>query len=73
MTDNGTDRPKADNVVNLNRIRKAKDKKSKMRNAEENRVRFGRTKAQKTDDAKQSSKQKHLLDQHRLEDTNETP
>lgn len=48
-------------IVNLNKFRKARDKVAHDQAAEENRVRFGRTKSEKRSD-EQSRKQaeKHL-------------
>ena len=54
--------------VNLNRFRKARAKVESVKQAEENRTRFGRTRAQRDlDKALVSQNDKHL-DAHRLND-----
>jgi hypothetical protein len=49
-------------IINLNKARKAKARVDKSAQAEENRVRFGRTKAQKQADAAETAKVGRLLD-----------
>jgi hypothetical protein len=56
-------------VVNLNRFRKRKARETAEREAEENRVRFGRTKAQKQRDAAEAEAAQRRLDQLRREPT----
>jgi hypothetical protein len=55
-------------VVNLNRWRKAKAKEDKARQAEVNRVAFGRTKAEKQAAVKQTEQETKDLDGKKLED-----
>lgn len=50
-------------IINLNKARKAKARVDKSARAEENRARFGRTKAQKQSDAAESAKVTRLLDE----------
>jgi hypothetical protein len=49
-------------IINLNKARKAKARVEKSQRAEENRVRFGRTKAQRDADAADTTKASRLLD-----------
>jgi hypothetical protein len=56
------------NVVNLNRARKARDKAGKKAKADENAVKFGRTKAEKSQDKATRNLQARKLDGH-LRDT----
>lgn len=55
-------------IVNLNRWRKAKAKEDKARQAETNRVAFGRTKAEKEATRKQADQQAKELDGKKIED-----
>lgn len=55
-------------IVNLNRWRKAKAKEEKTRQAEVNRVAFGRTKAEKERDRKQAEQQAKDLDGKKVEE-----
>ncbi len=55
------------NPVNLNRARKAKARADAAAKADENVVRHGRTKAQKTLDKARAQKQRQMLDQHKSE------
>ena len=50
-------------IINLNKARKAKARVDKSARAEENRVRFGRTKAEKQADAAETAKVTRLLDE----------
>ena len=50
-------------IVNLNKARKARAKAKAEKTAVENRARFGRTKAQKKQDAEARKKAKSTLDQ----------
>lgn len=52
-------------VTNLNQFRKAKARADKARRAEENRARFGRTKADKLLDKAGKAKDRAHLDGHR--------
>ena len=54
--------------VNLNRFRKARVKVESVKQAEENRARFGRTKAQRDLDKALVSQSDKRLDAHRLND-----
>jgi hypothetical protein len=53
--------------VNLNRFRKEKARAEKKARADENSVKFGRSKAEKQCDAKHTSKAERDLDGHRRE------
>ncbi len=53
-------------VVNLKRFRKRAERTKTDRSAEENRARFGRTKAERARDRKQHEKLGKMLDQHRM-------
>lgn len=55
-------------IVNLNRWRKARTRDEKNKQAEANRVAFGRTKAEKQVARKQSEQQESSLDGKKLED-----
>jgi hypothetical protein len=55
-------------VVNLNRARKSKAKTAAKAGAAENRVKFGRTKAETSLDAARADKAARALDQARRED-----
>ncbi len=54
--------------INLNKARKARDRVKKKAQADENAVKFGRTKAQRVLEAAQSDKMRAALDRHRLDD-----
>ena len=54
-------------IVNLNRVRKAKAKQDATRQAEANRVAFGRTKAEKEADRQRQQVQQSHLDGHKLD------
>ncbi|MBC9034527.1 DUF4169 family protein [Sphingomonas sp. JC676] len=49
-------------IINLNQARKQRARAEKSAKAEENRVRFGRTKAQKAGDAAETARIGQLLD-----------
>lgn len=55
------------NVVSLRQARKQKTRAEKARQADENRARFGRTKAEKTLTRALNDKAEKALDQGRLE------
>jgi len=55
-------------IINLNRFRKEKARAERASIAEENRVRFGRTRAQKAVDRISAEKARHHLDGHRRDD-----
>ncbi|MCZ2204045.1 DUF4169 family protein [Bartonella sp. A05] len=52
--------------INLRQFRKQKKRLEKTAQAEENRYRFGRTKAEKLFDQKKTLKTKSFLDQNRI-------
>ncbi|APX24587.1 MAG: DUF4169 domain-containing protein [Rhodobacteraceae bacterium] len=56
------------NLINLNKARKARAKTRKRAEADENAVRHGRTKAQKTLDKANADKANRHLDGHRTEE-----
>ncbi|MEN9011832.1 MAG: DUF4169 family protein [Yoonia sp.] len=55
-------------VVNLNKVRKAKTKAEDKAQADENAVRFGRTKAERLRDVTLADQTKSRLDQLQFED-----
>lgn len=55
-------------IINLNRFRKKKARAEKEREAEENRVRFGRTKAEKSRYKRDAEKLASHLDGRKRED-----
>ena len=55
-------------IVNLNRFRKAKINAKKRTQADENAVKFGRTKVERQMDEARAKKARDALRQHRLED-----
>ncbi|MDA1326627.1 MAG: DUF4169 family protein [Proteobacteria bacterium] len=56
-------------AVNMNRFRKAKKRAEKQATADENRVKFGRTKAEKARDAAGNEKMRRTVDgARRVED-----
>ncbi|WP_315762901.1 DUF4169 family protein [Sphingomonas sp. Y38-1Y] len=57
-----------DDLVNLNRARKAKAKAERTAIADANRTKFGRTAAQKASDAADKARAARLLDDARRED-----
>jgi Domain of unknown function (DUF4169) len=54
-------------IINLNKARKARAKASAKVEAEANRARFGRTKAEKARDSAEADRAVHTLDQARRE------
>jgi hypothetical protein len=60
-------------VINFNKARKLKARETAEKQAAENRVRFGRTKAQKQLDAEEQVQARARLDQLRREPDGETP
>lgn len=54
--------------INLNKFRKAKARADKEQRATENRIKFGRTKAEKARDKLQSEHAKRQLDQTERDD-----
>lgn len=59
------------NIVNLRQARKAKARMDKAQAAQENRARFGRTKAQRLADAQEEQRRIALLDGARRECTDD--
>ncbi len=59
-------------VVNLRQFRKQKARSEKERQAEQNRLNFGRTKAEKTLTDALNDKARRTLDQGRIERPDET-
>jgi peroxiredoxin family protein len=57
------------NVTNLNQFRKAKARADRRALADENAVKYGRSKAQKALEQAQTAKAKALLDAHKKDDT----
>jgi peroxiredoxin family protein len=55
-------------VVNLNKFRKAKAKSDKKSSASINRIKFGRSKAEKASENKDEKKRNELLDRLKRED-----
>jgi hypothetical protein len=56
-------------VVNLRRVRKAKSRDDQAKVAEANRLKFGRTKAERTNSDANQSLSKRVLDAHKRDDT----
>jgi hypothetical protein len=55
-------------IINLRQARKAKTKQSKEKKAEENRIKFGRTKAEKQREFFEKDKLNKSLDQSKRDD-----
>lgn len=55
-------------VVNLNRFRKTRDRAERAKEADANRIRFGRTKAEKTRDQQEGERRAQALDGKKLDD-----
>lgn len=53
-------------VINLNKQRKQRRKSKKTQDAIENRVKYGRPKSAKSEDARQSQRSAQFLEQQRL-------
>lgn len=60
-----------DAPVNLNKFRKSKAREEGRAQANENAVKFGRTKAERLLEATRNSKAKIMLDRHLLDDEHE--
>lgn len=58
-------------IINLNRARKRRAQRAKETEAQENRVRFGRTKAERLGAADERERQRKLLDGHALRERDE--
>ncbi len=54
-------------IINLNKVRKAKERAEKERRAEENRIRHGRTKAERAQDDAQRTRDAGVLEGARIE------
>jgi uncharacterized protein DUF4169 len=54
-------------VVNLKRFRKRTEKETAAKQADANRVRFGRSKSERALEKDKSERAKAVLDQHRLD------
>jgi Domain of unknown function (DUF4169) len=54
-------------VINLNRIKKRNERAKSAKQADTNRVRFGRTKSERAFDERDAKRATDLLDQHRIE------
>ncbi len=61
-----------DKVVNLNRVKKTRARAAAASQAAANRVKHGRTAAEKADDQRQAERQRALLDSVRRQET-DTP
>jgi len=59
-------------IVNLRRARKARQRDEATREAETNRARFGRTKAEKVRDTLTEARARRALDGHRIEGDSES-
>jgi len=58
-------------VINLNQFRKARARTDKTKLAQDNRAKFGRTKADKAKDSKDRTKQSDTLDGKEIPDNSE--
>ena len=54
-------------VVNLKRFKKRNEREQSAKQAEANRARFGRTKAERVSDEQRSDRANQLLDQHQID------
>ena len=54
-------------VVNLKRLKKRAERQRSQQEAATNRARFGRTKSKRSLDERRASRDKQLLDQHRID------
>ena len=54
-------------IVNLKRFKKRSERAEATRQAEVNRARFGRSKAERTQDELRANRAEKLLDQHRID------
>ena len=55
-------------LVNLRRYKKRDERAQSAKEAEANRARFGRSKAERTAEAERSRRANELLDQHRIDE-----
>lgn len=68
MTDNPQNNREPAQVVSLSKARKTKQKQARKEQAAENRVKFGRTGAQKKSDKLDLSRTKSILDGKKIDD-----
>ena len=54
-------------VINLKRVKKRNEREASARQADTNRARFGRTKAERAHDEQTKDRAGNLLDQHRID------
>ena len=54
-------------IVNLKRFKKRNEREQSAKQAEANRARFGRTKAERVSDEQRSDRANQLLDQHQID------
>lgn len=54
-------------VVNLKRFKKRNEREQSAKQAEANRARFGRTKAERASDEQRNDRANRLLDQHQID------
>jgi Domain of unknown function (DUF4169) len=54
-------------IVNLKRFKKRNEREQSAKQAEANRARFGRTKAERISDEERSERATRLLDQHQID------
>ncbi len=59
---------RSNNVVGLGKVRKARERDLRKAVADENAVKFGRTKAQKILEATKSEQARKMLDSNRIEE-----
>jgi hypothetical protein len=55
-------------VVNLKRFKKRSEREQSAREADANRARFGRTKAERAREAHRKDRANEILDQHKIDD-----
>ena len=55
-------------VINLKRFKKRSEREQSAKEADANRARFGRTKAERALDERRNERTGHFLDQHKLDD-----
>ncbi|WP_375313289.1 DUF4169 family protein [Bradyrhizobium sp. A5] len=55
------------NVINLNRFRKRAERETSAKQADANRAKFGRTKAERSVEKTRADQAKGHLDQHRID------
>jgi hypothetical protein len=55
-------------VINLKRFKKRSEREQSAKQADANRARFGRTKAERAQDERRDERAGNFLDQHKLDD-----